>query len=120
LKKRHLEVTMISFSEKAVEKVREFAGQMPEAEGKDLRLFIQGIGCNGFSYGFTFDETRDGDTVVEEGGLKVLVDAQSAQHLGGASVDFVEDDRGAGFVVDNPNSPEQAMGGCGSGGCGCG
>jgi Fe-S cluster assembly iron-binding protein IscA len=50
----------------------------------------------------------------------VLVDAQSAQHLGGASVDFVEDDRGAGFVVDNPNSPEQAMGGCGSGGCGCG
>jgi iron-sulfur cluster insertion protein len=121
LNERHLEVTMISFSDKAVEKVREFAGQMPEAEGKELRLFIQGIGCNGFSYGFTFDETRDGDTVVENGNLKILVDSQSAPHLDGASVDFVEDERGAGFIVDNPNQPDTGhMGGCGSGGCGCG
>ena len=61
---------MITFSEKAVEKVNEFAAQMPEAEGKELRIFIQGVGCSGFSYGFTFDEERDGDSVVESGGSR--------------------------------------------------
>lgn len=111
---------MISFSEKAVAKVQEFAAQMPEAEGKELRIFIQGVGCSGFSYGFTFDEERDGDTVVEDGGLKVLVDQNSAPHLTGSKVDFVDDQRGAGFVVDNPNAPAPSSD-CSSGGCsGCG
>jgi iron-sulfur cluster assembly accessory protein len=111
---------MITFSDKAVEKVNEFAAQMPEAEGKELRIFIQGVGCSGFSYGFTFDEERDGDSVVESGELKVLVDPNSAPHLTGSSVDFVEDQRGAGFVVDNPNAPAPTDD-CSSGGCsGCG
>ena len=82
---------MISFSDKAVEKVQEFAAQMPEAEGKELRIFIQGVGCSGFAYGFTFDEERDGDSVVESGDLKVLVDPNSAPHLTGSTVDFIED-----------------------------
>jgi len=108
---------MISFSQKAVDKVKEFAAGMPEAEGKDLRIFIQGVGCSGFAYGFTFDEKRDDDTVIEAGDIQILVDPQSAPHLNGASVDFVEDERGAGFTVDNPNSPASA---CSAGGCsGC-
>ena len=111
---------MISFSERAVEKVQEFAAQMPDAEGKELRIFIQGVGCSGFAYGFTFDEERDGDTVVEDGDLKVLVDANSAPHLTGSTVDFVEDDRGSGFIVDNPNAPTSSDD-CSSDGCsGCG
>ena len=110
---------MIAFSDRAIDKVREFTEQTPEAQGKTLRIFIQGIGCSGFNYGFTFDDHRDGDTVVDEQGLAVLVDPQSAPHLSGASVDFVNDDRGAGFVVDNPNAPTDDM--CGPGGCsGCG
>jgi iron-sulfur cluster insertion protein len=116
----HTGGTMITFSEKAVEKVNEFATQMPEAEGKELRIFIQGVGCSGFSYGFTFDEKRDGDSVVESGELKILVDPNSAPHLTGSKVDFVEDQRGAGFVVDNPNAPAPTSD-CSSGGCsGCG
>ena len=107
---------MISFSEKAVEKVQEFASQMPEAEGKELRIFIQGVGCSGFSYGFTFDEERDGDTVVDNEGLKVLVDQNSAPHLTGSSVDFVDDERGSGFTVENPNAPAPSSD-CSSGGC---
>jgi iron-sulfur cluster insertion protein len=111
---------MITFSEKAIEKVREFAAQMPEAEGKELRIFIQGVGCSGFSYGFTFDDERDGDSVVESSDLKVLVDPNSATHLTGSKVDFVEDHRGSGFTVDNPNDPA-ASADCSSGGCsGCG
>ncbi len=110
---------MILFSQKAIDKVKEFSAQMPEADGKDLRIFIQGVGCSGFVYGFTFDEVRDDDTVVEAGDLKVLVDPRSAPHLTGSSVDFVEDQRGSGFTVDNPNAP--VSGGCSSQGCsGCG
>jgi len=102
---------MLTLSERAAEKVRHFAGTMPEAKGKELRIFIQGGGCSGFQYGFTFDDQQDGDTVVESGGVKVLVDPMSAPYLSGASVDFVEDFRGSGFVVDNPNAVRT---------CGCG
>ncbi|HOC43072.1 MAG TPA: iron-sulfur cluster assembly accessory protein [Thermoanaerobaculales bacterium] len=110
---------MISFSERAIEKVKDYARQMPESTGKELRMYIEGVGCGGFSYGFTFDEEREGDTVVESGDLKVLVDPHSAPHLAGATVDFVEDGRGAGFTVDNPNRPDlPESGGCS--GCSCG
>ena len=102
---------MLTMTEKAVEKVRLYAGQMPEAQGKELRIFIQGGGCSGFQYGFTFDDQQDGDTIVESGGVKVLVDPMSAPYLSGAKVDFVEDLRGYGFVVDNPNAVRTS--GCG-------
>lgn len=102
---------MLTMSEKAAEKVRYFSEQMAEAKGKELRIFIQGGGCSGFQYGFTFDEAQDGDTVVESAGVKVLVDPMSAPYLSGATVDFVEDFRGSGFVVDNPNAVRT---------CGCG
>jgi iron-sulfur cluster assembly accessory protein len=111
---------MISFSETAVAKVKEFAAQTPEAAGKNLRIFIQGIGCSGFAYGFTFDEHRDGDTLVEDGDLKVLVDPNSAPNLTGATVDFVDDQRGTGFLVDNPNQPDADACGTGGGCSGCG
>ena len=111
---------MISFSDTAVNKVKEFAAQTPDAEGKNLRIFIQGVGCSGFAYGFTFDEQRDGDTVVENGDLKVLVDPNSAPNLTGATVDFIDDQRGTGFKVDNPNTPDMDACGTGGGCSGCG
>jgi iron-sulfur cluster insertion protein len=111
---------MISFSDTAVAKVKEFAAQTPEAEGKNLRIFIQGVGCSGFAYGFTFDDQRDGDTVVENGDLTVLVDPNSAPNLTGATVDFIDDQRGTGFMVDNPNQPSADACGTGGGCSGCG
>ena len=102
---------MLTMTEKATDKVRHFAVEMPEAKGKELRIFVQGGGCSGFQYGFTFDDQQEGDTVIESGGVKVLVDPMSAQYLSGATVDFVEDLRGAGFVVENPNAVRS---------CGCG
>ena len=102
---------LLSLTDAAVAKVKYFAGTMPDSQGKPLRIFVQGGGCSGFQYGFTFDDRKEGDTVIETGGIEVVVDPQSAQYLKDAKVDYVEDFRGAGFSVTNPQS---------TGGCGCG
>jgi iron-sulfur cluster assembly accessory protein len=102
---------VLALTDRAVDKVKDFAAKMPEAAGKALRVFIQGGGCSGFQYGFTFDDKRPTDHVVKARDIEVLVDPASAAKLQGATVDFVEDFRGAGFSVDNPNA---------TGGCGCG
>ena len=103
---------LLLLTDKAVDKVKYFAQSMPDSQGKPLRVFVQGGGCSGFQYGFTFDEKKDGDAVMEQGGVTVVVDQQSAQYLKDATVDFVEDMRGAGFSVTNPNAT--------GGSCGCG
>lgn len=103
---------LLSLTEAAIAKVKYFAGTMPDSEGKPLRIFVQGGGCSGFQYGFTFDEKKEGDTVIETSGIAVVVDPQSATYLKDAKVDFVEDMRGAGFSVTNPNAT--------GGSCGCG
>src|SRR5512144_2504773 len=82
---------LLSLTEKAIEKVKYFAGTMPEAQGKPLRIFVQGGGCSGFQYGFTFDDKKEGDALIETGGIQVVVDPQSATYLKDAKVDFVED-----------------------------
>ncbi len=102
---------LLSLTDAAVAKVKHFAGTMPDSQNKPLRIFVQGGGCSGFQYGFTFDDKKEGDAVIETGGIEVIVDPQSAQYLKDARVDYVEDFRGAGFSVTNPNA---------SGGCGCG
>src|SRR5438034_607162 len=103
---------LLSLTDAAVAKVKYFAGTMADAEGKPLRIFVQGGGCSGFQYGFTFDDRKEGDTVIATGGIEVVVDPQSATYLKDAKVDFVEDMRGAGFSVTNPNAT--------GGSCGCG
>jgi iron-sulfur cluster insertion protein len=77
-----------------------------------LRVFVQGGGCSGFSYGFTFDEIQaedDFDFVAED--VKVLVDAMSMQYLQDSDIDYREDAMGASFVINNP----QAVSTCGCG-----
>jgi len=78
-----------------------------------LRVFVQGGGCSGFQYGFTFDENiEDGDTCVENQGVKLIVDPMSFQYLAGAEIDYREDLEGAQFVIRNPNATTTC--GCGS------
>jgi iron-sulfur cluster insertion protein len=78
-----------------------------------LRVFVQGGGCSGMQYGFEFDEEiQDGDTCVENQGVKLLVDPMSFQYLGGAEIDFRDGLDGAQFVIRNPNA--QTTCGCGS------
>jgi iron-sulfur cluster insertion protein len=78
-----------------------------------LRVFVQGGGCSGMSYGFTFDEMQnedDFDFAYED--VKIVVDSMSMQYLQGASIDYKEDIMGASFVINNPQA--QTTCGCGS------
>jgi len=78
-----------------------------------LRVYIQGGGCSGFQYGFSFDDSeKDGDTKVETDGVTLLVDPMSLQYLMGAEVDYVEGLQGSQFVIRNPNATTTC--GCGS------
>ena len=78
-----------------------------------LRTFVQGGGCSGFTYGFTFDEVvNEDDFVIEKGNIKILVDAMSMQYLQGAQIDYKEDILGSQFSISNPNA--QSTCGCGS------
>lgn len=79
--------------------------QKRNLEGYALRVFIQGGGCSGFQYGMALDNNiREEDTVVEEHGVKVVIDEISIEYMRGASIDYVEDIRGSGFKIDNPNA----------------
>ena len=102
----------VTLSEKAVAKIKEYAEKMPEAKGKSFRVYVQGGGCSGFSYGFMFDEKREGDQAIQVEGVTCLVDAQSLMFINGAVVDFVEGLNGSGFTVKNPNVKSTC--GCGS------
>jgi iron-sulfur cluster insertion protein len=78
-----------------------------------LRTFVQGGGCSGFSYGFTFDEIQNEDDFeMPLGQSKILIDAMSMQYLQGASIDYKEDLQGSEFKITNPNA--QSTCGCGS------
>ncbi len=100
------------FTDAAARKVKELIDE-EEEQGLMLRVFISGGGCSGFQYGFTFDPAAgDGDTVVENHGVKLLIDPMSIQYLTGAEIDYSEGLEGAQFVIRNPNA--QTTCGCGS------
>lgn len=100
------------FTDSAASKVRELIAE-ENNEALMLRVFISGGGCSGFQYGFTFDENvDDGDTVVEKGGVKLLIDPMSFMYLTGAEIDYTEGLEGAQFVIRNPNATTTC--GCGS------
>jgi iron-sulfur cluster assembly protein len=104
---------MITISDKGAEKVREFlASQGADVATAGLRVGVRGGGCSGFQYNLAFDEQRDGDTVFEDHGLKLLVDRSSLPYVAGSIIDYVDSMQGAGFQVNNPNVV--AACGCGS------
>ena len=86
-----------------------------EENNPDLkfRVFVQGGGCSGMQYGFTFDEAQNEDDFdFQYEDLTVLVDSMSMEYLRGARIDYREDAMGANFVIDNPQA--QTTCGCGS------
>ncbi|CAJ0712498.1 iron-sulfur cluster insertion protein [Ralstonia sp. GP73] len=100
------------FTDSAADKVKQLIEEEGNPELK-LRVFVQGGGCSGFQYGFTFDEeTNEDDTTMTKNGVSLLIDSMSYQYLVGAEIDYKEDINGAQFVIKNPNASTTC--GCGS------
>ena len=95
---------MITITESAKAKILDLFAEEGNPDLK-LRTFVQGGGCSGFSYGFTFDEImNEDDFEVPLGDCKVLIDAMSMQYLQGAVIDYKEEAMGSQFVITNPNA----------------
>ena len=91
------------FTDACVAKVKELLAA-EEDPNMPLRVFVQGGGCQGFQYGFQFEEkAAEDDEIIERDGVTFLVDSLSMQYLVGAEIDFKEDLEGSQFVIRNPN-----------------
>ena len=102
---------MLTLTPKAVEKIQSFMQTEDTAKGKSLRVHLKPSGCAGYEYSLGFDDKRDGDVVVAQSGLEVLLDAGSAPLLENATIDYGEDAMSSGFKIKNPLE---------KGSCGCG
>ena len=102
---------LVSMTSRAAGKLKEIIQQ----QGRDdlaLRVYVTPGGCSGFSYGMTFAEgIEEGDAVVDQEGVRVVVDPMSAMYLRGSEIDFVDALMGGGFALRNPNAVSS---------CGCG
>ncbi|MGV6815707.1 MAG: iron-sulfur cluster insertion protein ErpA [Thiotrichales bacterium] len=106
------ELAPVDFTDAAAAKVKTLIDE-ENNDALKLRVFVSGGGCSGFQYGFTFDEAvNEGDTVVENGGVTLLIDPMSFQYLVGAEIDYTEGLEGSQFVIRNPNATTTC--GCGS------
>ena len=111
-KPRVIEGATVGFTDAAAVKVKALVEEEKNPNLK-LRVSVDGGGCSGFQYGFSFDENiGDDDTVIEKNGATMLVDVSSMQYLNGSEVDYLEGLEGARFVVNNPNAKSTC--GCGS------
>jgi iron-sulfur cluster insertion protein len=100
------------FTDAAAVKVKQLIKQENNPNLK-LRIYVTGGGCSGFQYGFSFDEAvNEGDIVVDNAGVSLIIDPMSYQYLIGAEVDYKEGLEGAQFVIHNPNATTTC--GCGS------
>jgi iron-sulfur cluster insertion protein len=107
-----INIYMLTITDRVDQKISELIRE-ENNPNLNLRVFVQGGGCSGFQYGFTFDEDQaDDDFVVERNGIKYLVDAMSWQYLQGSTIDYKQDLDGEQFVIQNPNA--QTTCGCGS------
>ncbi len=129
---------MISITQRASQELLELI-KSQGAEEAAVRVWVAGGGCSGLSYGMALDTEKpeaEDSTFVEQG-INVIIDKMSQQYMDGAVIDFVEDEMGGGFKIDNPNAtntcgcgssfssncgdaPANGGGGCGSGGGCCG
>lgn len=102
----------MQLTESAQIKIKDIWAEENNANLK-LRVFVQGGGCSGMQYGFTFDEAQNEDDFdFDYDGVKLLVDSMSWGYLQGATIDFKDDIMGSSFSIENPNA--QTSCGCGS------
>lgn len=102
----------VTITEKAVKEIKRIKVENNITEEFGLRIGVKGGGCSGLTYTLGFDpETREGDTVIEQEGIKLLIDGKSLFYLSGTQLDFSDGLNGKGFIFNNPNAIKS---------CGCG
>jgi len=103
----------LNVTDSAVVEIKKFMESeegLPETAG--LRVRVVPGGCSGFQYSLNIEEeSRQGDFILDEKGVKLFVDMFSAQYLNGVQIDYVTGVMGSGFTFTNPNA---------TGSCGCG
>jgi iron-sulfur cluster assembly protein len=106
------QTSLVSLTPTAASKIKQLMAEEPDGGELVLRVAIQGGGCSGFQYGLGFDTApADGDEVLEQEGVRVVIDPISAPYLRGATIDFLNGLQESGFKIDNPNATAS---------CGCG
>jgi len=101
---------MIRLTDSAVRHLQALVAEQG-ADGKGLRLFVERGGCAGLSYGMNLDHPHEGDEVIEQEGVQLIIAQDSLQFLRGSTIDYCDDLTGTGFRINNPNAVRS---------CGCG
>ena len=113
-----IETTSVTLSTQAADVVRDLIRERKLDETYGLRVFISGKTCSGFEYGMGLEnKPGDTDTTFNCEGLKIIVDSGSMEFMNGASINYIDDERGKGFLVENPNTAAACS--CDGGSCGC-
>ena len=103
----------MNVTDPAIEEIKKFLSSeddLPETAG--LRVRVVPGGCSGFQYSLNIEEeSRNGDFIIEQEGVRLFVDMFSGQYLNGIQIDYTSNMMGSGFTFENPNA---------TGGCGCG
>lgn len=104
--------TEINVTEKAAKEIRRIMSDNKVTDNYGLRVGVKGGGCSGLTYTLGFDlEKKDGDSVIEMNGVKLIIDGKSLFYLTGMELDFSDGLNGKGFIFNNPNAKKT---------CGCG
>jgi len=101
---------MVTVTPSATAKLKDLMAQ-EGIQDQGLRVRVMGGGCSGYQYQLAFDTPREGDQIVEQDGVKVVIDSRSLLFLAGCEIDFQEGLNASGFAIKNPNA---------KGSCGCG
>ena len=102
----------VEITEKAAEKIKYFGGKDGIQDDVGVRVAVKGGGCSGLTYDLQItDQFTETDRVVEQYGVKVIVDKKSYIYLVGTELDFSDGLNGKGFIFQNPNAKKA---------CGCG
>ncbi|MEZ4740967.1 MAG: iron-sulfur cluster assembly accessory protein [Bdellovibrionota bacterium] len=93
----------IRFSDEAIMHAKRLQKENVDWSHLPLRIYMDGKGCSGFLYGISFDESTDEDILIEQDEFKIVIDPKTIKFVKGSVVNWVDDERGTGFLVDNPN-----------------
>ncbi len=121
--KQDISTSEMTLTPAAQEQMAALLAQVDDEDIEAVRVFVTGGGCGGMTYGMTFTDRRtEYDCVLEEGGVKVYVDAVALNYLRGVEIDYVDRPMGASFVFNNVFASTGGSGvcrACGAAGGGC-